>query len=298
MSVWRDPMRSYRRGGVKGSQAAKSLFRHERITTVNSNLATAALLLLCVAPVCQSADIEAGKAKVATVCAACHGATGVSVSDTIPNLAGQRAVYIETQLTALKQGTRRNPIMNAIATQLSAEDIANTAAYFAAQPGAPSGARSDLLPGVAKTNVTFPEGYKDAFTKYKTINFPATGQVRHFFANKAAVLAAKEGRPLPDGAAFLVETYAAKLDTDKKPMMGDDGFFVADKVVFYSVSARGEGWGNTIPEILRNGDWNYGQFTPDKQRRPGVNQAECLACHKPRESVSFTFTLKDLADTK
>ena len=30
-------------------------------------------------------NIEAGKAKVATVCAACHGLNGVSVSDTIPN---------------------------------------------------------------------------------------------------------------------------------------------------------------------------------------------------------------------
>ena len=46
---------------------------------------------LAFAPAAHAADIEAGKAKVATVCAACHGANGVSVSDTIPNLAGQRA---------------------------------------------------------------------------------------------------------------------------------------------------------------------------------------------------------------
>ena len=64
-------------------------------------------------------NIEAGKAKVAEVCAACHGANGVSVSDTIPNLAGQRRLYIESQLKALKDGSRKNPIMNAIAAQLS-----------------------------------------------------------------------------------------------------------------------------------------------------------------------------------
>jgi cytochrome c553 len=260
--------------------------------------ALGASILLSIAPVCQSADIEAGKARAASVCAACHGATGVSVSDAIPNLAGQRAGYIENQLKALKEGTRKHPIMNAIAAQLSAEDIADAAAYFASQPGAPAGARSDFLPNVAKSNVTFPERYKDTFTKYKMINFPATGQVRHFFANRTAVLAAKEGKPLPDGAVFLVESYAAKLGADKKPLMGDDGFFVADKLVFYSVSARSEGWGNAIPEMLRNEDWNYGQFTPDKQRRPAVNQAECLACHKPRASVSYTFTLKDLAEAK
>src|ERR1700693_5684562 len=93
-------------------------------------------VVLAVAPFAQAADIEAGKAKVATVCAACHGANGVSVSDGIPNLAAQRSGYIEAQLTALKEGTRKNAIMNAIASQLSADDIANVAAYFASLPGA------------------------------------------------------------------------------------------------------------------------------------------------------------------
>ena len=113
-------------------------------------------LFLGLAPLAQAADMELGRAKVAAVCAACHGANGVSVSDTIPNLAGQRAGYIESQLKALKDGSRKNPMMNAIATQLSAEDIANVAAYFAAQPGASSGSKSALLPNVAKTNVSFP----------------------------------------------------------------------------------------------------------------------------------------------
>lgn len=77
--------------------------------------------LLLAAPVAQGADIEAGKARVAAVCAACHGAAGVSVSESIPNLAAQRAGYLEAQLKALKEGTRKNPIMNAIAAQLTAD---------------------------------------------------------------------------------------------------------------------------------------------------------------------------------
>src|SRR5882672_2376945 len=156
-------------------------------------------VVLMIAPLAHAADIEAGKAKVATVCAACHGASGVSVSDTIPNLAAQRAGYLEAQLKALKDGTRKNPIMNAIAAQLSAEDMAN---------------------------VTFPEGYKDTFTKYHTINFPATKQVRYYYANKAAVQAAREGKPLPAGSVLFAEVYSTKQDPDKKPLVGDDGFFV------------------------------------------------------------------------
>src|SRR5258705_10011942 len=99
-------------------------------------------IFLAVAQVAQAANIEAGKDLAAAVCAACHGANGVSVSDTIPNLAAQRAGYLEAQLKAFKEGTRRaagptspTATMAAIATQLSADDMSNAAAYFASLPG-------------------------------------------------------------------------------------------------------------------------------------------------------------------
>jgi cytochrome c553 len=262
-------------------------------------------VVLAIAPFAQAADIEAGKARAATVCAACHGANGVSVNDAIPNLAAQRSGYLEAQLKAFKDGTRKaqtatspTAIMNAIATQLSADDIANVAAYFASQPGAAAGTKSALLPNVAKTQVTFPESYKESFTKYHTISFPATKQVRYYYANKAAVAAAKAGKPLPDGSVLFAEVYAAKLGADGKPVVGSDGFFVTDKLVAYTAMAREAGWGKDIPEMLRNENWNYAIFTTDKQHRPGVNQAECLGCHKPLDNVSYTFTLKQLAGVK
>ena len=261
-------------------------------------------IFLAVAQIAQAANIEAGKDLAAAVCAACHGANGVSVSDALPNLAAQRAAYIEAQLKLYKDGTRKAPgatsptlTMQAIAAQLSAEDIANTAAYFASLPGAPAGAKSPQLPNLAKTEVAFPEGYKESFTKYHTINFPATKQVRYYYANKAAVAAAKAGKPLPGGSVLFVEVYAAKLDGDK-PVTGGDGFFVADKLLLYTAMARDTGWGKDIPEMLRNDNWNYAVFTADKRPRAGVNQAECLACHKPLNNASYTFTLKQLAEAK
>ena len=260
---------------------------------------------LALAPAALAADIEAGKARVMTVCAACHGANGVSVSDTIPNLAGQRAAYIENQLKAFKDGARKAPgpaspiaTMAAIATQLSPADMADVAAFFASLPGASGAAKSAQLPNVAKSNVTFPENYKATFTKYHTINFPATKQVRYYYANKAAVDAAKAGKSLPDGSYLLAEVFAAKLDAEQKPVMGSDGFYVADKPLLFTAMARDAGWGKDIPSMLRNENWNYAIFTLDKQARPGVNQAECLACHKPLDNVSYTFTLKQPAGAK
>jgi len=240
-------------------------------------------------------DVAAGKAKAEAVCSACHGLNGVSVTDVIPNLAGQKAGYLETQLKALKDGTRKNQIMGPMAAQLSAEDITNVAAYFASLPGASaSTAKSEFLPHLAKSSVTFPENYKSTFVKYHTINFPATRQVRYYYANPAALQAARDGKDLPNGAYLFAEVYSAKLDADKKPITGTDGFFVADQLIFYTAMARDAGWGKDIPEMLRNDEWNYQVFTTAKQPRPGVNQAECLACHKPLDKASYTFTLSQL----
>jgi len=258
-------------------------------------IAVATLLAL---PAAQAADIEAGKAKVAAVCGACHGVTGVSVSETIPNLAAQRAGYLEAQLKVLKDGTRKNPVMNAIASQLTPDEISNVAAYFASLPGAGAAAKSDFMPQLTKTGVTFPEGYDKSFVKYHTINFPATKQVRYYYANKSAVAAAKAGKDLPNGSYLFAEVWSAKLDDAKNPIKGADGFFVADKQLFYTAMARDAGWGKDVPDMLRNEDWNYAVFTLDKKHRPGVNQAECLACHKPLDKVSYTFTLKEIAAAK
>ena len=270
---------------------------------MKKTMAISAVLALA-APAAYAADLAAGKAKVETVCAACHGANGVSVSDTIPNLAGQRAAYIEAQLKAFKEGARKAPVptspiatMAAIATQLSPADMADVAAFFASLPGASGAAKSTQLPNVAKSNVKFPDDYKATFTKYYTINFPATKQVRYYFANKTAIEAAKAGKSLPNGSYLLAEVYAAKLDAEQKPVMGADGFYVADKPLVFTAMAREAGWGKDIPAMLRNEDWNYAVFSLDKQQRP-INHAECLGCHKPLDAVSYTFTLKQLAAAK
>jgi cytochrome c553 len=262
-------------------------------------------MILAVVQSAQAADIEAGKRIAATVCAACHGETGVSVGETVPNLAAQRASYLEAQLKFFKDGTRKEPgavsraaIMNAIAAQLSLEEIVNVAAYFASQAGAAPAAKSALLPNVAATKVAFPESYKESFTKYLTINFPASKEVRYYYANAAALSAAKSGKPLPDGSVLFAEVFTAKLDPDNKPITGSDGFFVPDKLLRYTAMERETGWGNNIPELLRNENWNYAVFTTAKQYQPGINQAECLACHKPLSNESYTFTLKHLAGAK
>ena len=80
-----------------------------------------------------AADIAAGKTKAA-VCAACHGANGISIIPDYPNLAGQKVKYLESSIKAYRDGERKNPIMSPMASGLTDDDVANIAAYFASLP--------------------------------------------------------------------------------------------------------------------------------------------------------------------
>jgi len=75
-------------------------------------------------------DVAAGKAK-SGVCAACHGAAGISAVPMYPNLAGQKEAYLAKQLKDFKSGARKDPVMAPMAMGLSDEDVANIAAYYA-----------------------------------------------------------------------------------------------------------------------------------------------------------------------
>lgn len=74
-------------------------------------------------------DAAAGRAKAAA-CAVCHGPLGVSTAPDAPNLAGQPALYLASQLRAYRSGARKHEVMAVIAKPLSDEDIQNLAAWF------------------------------------------------------------------------------------------------------------------------------------------------------------------------
>jgi cytochrome c553 len=74
-------------------------------------------------------DAQAGKAK-AGACAGCHGANGEGVKPN-PALAGKPEGEMVQALMDYKSGKRANPIMKTFATQLSDQDMANVAAYYA-----------------------------------------------------------------------------------------------------------------------------------------------------------------------
>jgi cytochrome c553 len=104
-------------------------------------LALAAALLLAPPPAA-AADAAAGERK-AEACAACHGPGGRSEIAEVPSLAGQRSRYIILALYQFRTGRRLSEAMAPFAAGLSDEDLSDLAAYYAAQPPAPSPHTSD-----------------------------------------------------------------------------------------------------------------------------------------------------------
>lgn len=101
-------------------------------------MTAASLMLLSVAGSAAVAvpkhDIVAGKATAEKICGACHGVNGVSSVPAQPNLGGQNIKYLYKQLMDFKTGHRNNPIMTSQVANLTDQDLANVAGYYASQP--------------------------------------------------------------------------------------------------------------------------------------------------------------------
>lgn len=85
-------------------------------------------------------DAAAGATKAAT-CTACHGLNGNSVNPEWPVLAGQNAVYLNEQIKRFRDGHRVNLLMQPMVANLTDQDVADLAAYFATQT--PTGLEAD-----------------------------------------------------------------------------------------------------------------------------------------------------------
>ena len=81
-------------------------------------------------------NAQAGEKKAA-MCIGCHGIPDYKASFPevyrVPMIAGQSAKYIVSALGQYKKGDRKHPTMRAIAASLSEQDMADLAAFYAAE---------------------------------------------------------------------------------------------------------------------------------------------------------------------
>ena len=98
-------------------------------------------------PTKPSAGVNGKAPKQVAACVACHGENGSGVEAPLtpkpPVLAGQHEDYLESALTAYRNGRRKNVVMSGMAQLLNDEDVKVAAAYFARQPSPLVTASSD-----------------------------------------------------------------------------------------------------------------------------------------------------------
>lgn len=233
------------------------------------------------------------------VCATCHGVGGLSSDPAVPNLAGQKKAYLAAQLSAFKNKNRQNPLMNAIAANLSDEEIETLATFFSEQSTAnlDNDVTNSIGSALANNKLDFPNNFPDAYTQYATKNRADNKQVRYLYLSNDAIASFKQTGALDNDASVVMAVYKAKLNDQGEPIAGDDGFYQKDSLAAYAIMKKETDWGINFPFELANGDWKYGFYKADKTFNTDSNMAKCMACHQPLADQEYMFMFDDLKNT-
>lgn len=163
-------------------------------------------------------DAAAGQGKVA-VCGACHGADGNSLAPNFPKLAGQGERYLLKQMQDIKAGNRQVVEMTGLLNNLSDQDLADIAAYYASQKMSVGAADPKLVErGAALFRGGKLEEGMPACTGCHSPNgagielagFPKIGGQHAAYVAKQ-LTAFREGERTNDGDSKTMRTIAAKL---------------------------------------------------------------------------------------
>ncbi|MBU3058670.1 MULTISPECIES: c-type cytochrome [Pseudomonas] len=163
-------------------------------------------------------DAAAGQGKVA-VCGACHGMDGNSPAPNFPKLAGQGERYLLKQLNDIKSGNRVVVEMTGLLDNLSEQDLADIAAYFASQKMSVGAADPKLVErgealfrggkleeGMpACTGCHSPDGSGNAQAGFPHLG----GQHAQYVAKQLTNF--REGDRTNDGDTMMMRAIAAKL---------------------------------------------------------------------------------------
>jgi hemoglobin len=124
-----------------------------------------------------------------------------------------------------------------------------------------------------------PADYKTWPKFLSAVQRPDAKQVREIYMNPTST-AGTAAKGFPNGSVFVMENYAAKVDAAGALVQGADGKLVKGDLLRVFVMGKNEGWGQSAPEGLKNGDWIYAAYQANGEKAADPIVA-CRACHLP-----------------
>ena len=271
---------------------------HKRIVVLLAVMAVASGGAMAKGRATPKGDAAAGRGE-AGQCAACHGFTGASTNGEWPNLAGQKYGYLVTQLRAFRAGTRKSPVMTAVAQQLAEKDVGDLAAYFSALQAAPpvhapqlaksSGAHGFSissqctachgLTGMSPTSAratAWPNlaGQKYAYLLQQLQVFKEGGRRNTLMSPMAQRLSPQDASDI--AAYFSVQTPVA-------PEASNSVGAAAGKPIPHPPIIQSRAF--EVPRARPSAAY-WGQFWPPGKGRSIVEE-KCTLCHDPQRIVAF-----------
>lgn len=120
-------------------------------------------------------------------------------------------------------------------------------------------------------------------------------QVRDIYVNPIGARTTA-GQPFPNGTIMVMEIYKARMDGEKLAT-GMDGKPAKGELAKVFVMGKGQGWGDTLPDNLRNGDWIYAAYDPFNT--PLMEDfTKCRACHTPLAQKDFVHRYDEYFQTR
>ena len=132
-------------------------------------------------------------------------------------------------------------------------------------------------------------GYKSWPKLLSEIQRADAKQVREIYINPLGHRTQK-GQPFPNGTVMVMENYAAKPGAGGKLEKGD--------LLRVFVMGKGEGWGDTSPQGLKNGDCVYAAYSADGRTNSPEPIATCRACHLPLVKQDFVHRYDEYFDQR
>ncbi len=162
--------------------------------------------------------------------------------------------------------------------------LAACAPMASTAPTVPTASAAPVAP-LKDGELAVPANYKTWLKFLSAVQRPDAKQVREIYMSPASV-SATAAKGFPNGTVFVMENYAAKTQADGSLMTGPDGKLVKGDLLRVFLMGKNEGWGQSAPEGLKNGDWIYTAYLANGEKAPEPASA-CRGCHLPLVTKDF-----------